>query len=35
VLGLNIVALVIMAAQTSAQLWRIDYETNVDDAPRP
>ena len=35
VMSLNIVALVIMAAQTSAQLWRIDYETNVDDAPRP
>ena len=35
VLGLNIVAFVVLAAQTSSNLWRIDYETNVDNAPRP
>jgi phosphatidylglycerophosphate synthase len=35
VLGLNAIAFVMLAAQTSALLWRIDYETNVDDAPRP
>jgi hypothetical protein len=25
---------VIMAAQTSRNLWQIDYEANVDNAPR-
>ncbi len=35
VLVLNLVAFVILAAQTSKQLWKIDYETNVDNAPRP
>ncbi len=35
VLALNVAALVVLAAQTSRNLWRLDYEANVDDAPRP
>ncbi len=34
IVGLNLVAFVVMAAQTSQNLWRIDYEANVDGAPR-
>ena len=34
VVGLNAVALVVLAAQTSRNLWRIDYDANVDGAPR-
>jgi hypothetical protein len=34
VVALNLVAFVIMAAQTSRNLWQIDYEANVDNAPR-
>ncbi len=32
---LNLMAFATMAAQTSRNLWRIDYEANIDDAPRP
>jgi archaetidylinositol phosphate synthase len=35
VVALNVFAFVVMAAQTSRLLWRIDYEANVDQAPRP
>jgi archaetidylinositol phosphate synthase len=35
ILALNVFAFVVMAAQTSRNLWQIDYETNVDNAPRP
>ncbi len=34
VLALNIAAFMVLAVQTSTQLWRIDYEANVDNAPR-
>ncbi len=34
VVALNLVAFVVMAAQTSKNLWQIDYEANVDNAPR-
>ena len=34
VVGLNAVALVVLTAQTSRNLWRIDHEANVDGAPR-
>ena len=34
VLALNVAAFVMMAAQTSTNLWRIDREANVDGAPR-
>ncbi len=35
VLALNCIALVILLAQTSKNLWQIDYEANVDGQPRP
>ncbi len=35
VLGLNLAAFLMMATQTSRNLWQIDYDTNVDNAPRP
>ena len=35
VVALNLVAFVVLATQTSTNLWRIDYETNIDGAPRP
>lgn len=35
VVALNLAALITVAAQTSRALWRIDYEANVDNAPRP
>ena len=34
VLGLNLVAFLILTVQTSRNLWAIDYENNVDNAPR-
>lgn len=34
VLALNVVTFTVLVARTSRSLWRIDYETNVDDAPR-
>lgn len=34
VLALNVAALFVLARQTSEQLWAIDYEANVDGAPR-
>ncbi len=35
IVALNLVAFVVLAAQTSKNLWRIDYEANVDGQPRP
>jgi archaetidylinositol phosphate synthase len=35
VVALNVFAFLVMAAQTSRILWQIDYDTNVDQAPRP
>ena len=35
VLGLNLAAFLMMATQTSRNLWQIDYDTNIDNAPRP
>ena len=35
VLAVNVAALVVLTAQTSSALWRIDYEANVDNQPRP
>lgn len=35
VVALNVFAFVVMAAQTSRILWQIDYDANVDHAPRP
>lgn len=35
ILALNVAAFVMMVAQTSNMLWKIDYEANVDNAPRP
>ncbi len=35
VLAMNIAALVVLAVQTSKQLWALDFEANVDGAPRP
>jgi phosphatidylglycerophosphate synthase len=35
VVALNLVAFVVLAAQTSRNLWRLDNEANVDNAPRP
>ena len=34
VLAVNVAAFLVLAVQTSNQLWRIDYEANVDNAPR-
>jgi len=34
VLALNLVAFAVLAVQTSDQLWRLDYEANVDNAVR-
>jgi phosphatidylglycerophosphate synthase len=35
VVALNVFAFVVMAAQTSRILWQVDYDANVDHAPRP
>ncbi len=35
IVALNVVAFLTMAVQTSRNLWQIDYEANVDNAPRP
>ncbi len=35
VVALNLVAFLVLAVQTSRNLWQIDYEANVDNAPRP
>jgi hypothetical protein len=35
IVGLNVVALLMLAVQTSRNLWQIDYEANVDGQPRP
>lgn len=35
VVALNVAALSVLAIQTSNTLWRVDYEANVDGAPRP
>ena len=35
VVALNLIAFGVLTAQSSRNLWRIDYEANVDDAPRP
>ncbi len=35
VVALNVAALLMLTVQTSNNLWRIDYEANVDGAPRP
>jgi len=35
IVGLNLVAFVVLTAQTSRNLWRIDGEANVDGQPRP
>ena len=34
VLALNVIAFTVLARQTSQNLWQIDYEANVDNAPR-
>ena len=34
VLALNVIAFAVLARQTSQNLWQIDYEANVDGAPR-
>ena len=34
IVALNLAALVVLATQTSRNLWSIDYEANVDNAPR-
>lgn len=34
IVALNVVAFIILTAQTSRNLWQIDYEANVDNAPR-
>ena len=35
VVGLNFFAFVVLAAQTSRNLWQLDYDLNVDNQPRP
>jgi len=35
IVGLNVAALLMLAVQTSRNLWQIDYDTNIDGAPRP
>ncbi len=35
VVGLNLVAFAVLVGQSSRNLWRIDYEANVDGAARP
>lgn len=35
VVALNLVAFAVLTVQSSRNLWRIDYEANVDGAPRP
>ncbi len=35
IVALNVAALAMLTIQTSRNLWRTDYEANVDDAPRP
>ena len=34
IVGLNVVAFLLMATQTSRNLWAIDFDANVDGAPR-
>ena len=34
IVGLNVVAFLVMATQTSRNLWAIDFDANVDGAPR-
>lgn len=34
ILAVNVAALAVLVAQTSRTLWRMDYEANVDGAPR-
>lgn len=35
VVAINVFALLTLTVQTSRNLWAIDYETNIDNAPRP
>ena len=35
IVALNAVAFLVLASQTSKNLWQIDYDTNIDNAPRP
>ncbi len=35
VVAVNVLAFAVMVMQTSRTLWQIDYEANVDNAPRP
>ncbi len=35
IVGLNLAAFGVLAVQTSRNLWRIDYDANVDGQPRP
>lgn len=35
VVALNVFALLVLAVQTSQNLWKVDYDTNIDNAPRP
>jgi archaetidylinositol phosphate synthase len=35
VVALNVMAFAVMVVQTGRQLWAIDYDANVDGAPRP
>lgn len=35
IVALNLVAFFILTVQTSRNLWQIDYDANVDNAPRP
>ena len=35
VVALNVFALLVLAVQTSRNLWKIDYDTNIDNASRP
>lgn len=34
VLALNVVTFTVLVVRTSRFLWRLDYEANVDNAPR-
>ncbi len=34
IVGLNAVAFLVLAAQSSRNLWKVDYDTNVDNQPR-
>ena len=35
IVALNVGAFITLVVQTSRNLWQIDYETNIDNAPRP